>query len=373
MAYAIMRTAKLKGGGVSASDMHTERERETPNADEKRTENNIYLVGEKGERLRYKVDEVIAEAQTKTSRKIRRDAVECVEFLMTASPEHFRKTESGEVDMRREFEFYDKCGEFMEKLESRGMRFVKAVAHRDETTPHIVAYAVPLDENGRLNCKSHLGGKQKLKDLQDEFAEIMEPLGLERGIKGSVAEHQTIQKYYGKVEMLDEAIANKERAEAMMVESSRRLQTKLDLRETPLVDFVKAFAEPNRLVETSGGLTLVGRDDPTKISAIITPDNKAFAVTGDKISDGSSLMLLTKLSGRDAVTVTKLIADRFGSESAAIATENYAKEIVATASRPAEAAEEKREFNQAKITQEVERAVAPQQQREINGGRSLSR
>ena len=44
----------------------------------------------------------------------------------------------------------------MEQLEDRGFVFVKAVAHRDEQTPHVVAYGVPLDKSKRLNCKSHL-------------------------------------------------------------------------------------------------------------------------------------------------------------------------------------------------------------------------
>ena len=60
---------------------------------------------------------------------------------------------------------------------------------------------VPIDERGRLNAKHFIdGGKvfdekrkewvekrgQKLRELQDDYAHAMEPLGLERGIKGSI-------------------------------------------------------------------------------------------------------------------------------------------------------------------------------------------
>ena len=86
-----------------------------------------------------------------------------------------------------------KTNEFMEQLEDRGFVFVKAVAHRDEQTPHVVAYGVPLDKSKRLNCKSHLGGREKLSALQDEYAERMKPLGLQRGIRGSQAEHQRVK------------------------------------------------------------------------------------------------------------------------------------------------------------------------------------
>ncbi|WP_252513350.1 plasmid recombination protein [Acinetobacter nosocomialis] len=30
--------------------------------------------------------------------------------------------------------------------------------HRDETTPHLVAYVVPIDSKGNLNCREFLAG-----------------------------------------------------------------------------------------------------------------------------------------------------------------------------------------------------------------------
>ena len=40
-----------------------------------------------------------------------------------------------------------------------GSNVVYAGIHRDETTPHMYAYVVPLDEaTGRLNCRKWLGG-----------------------------------------------------------------------------------------------------------------------------------------------------------------------------------------------------------------------
>ena len=42
--------------------------------------------------------------------------------------------------------------------------------HRDETTPHLIVYVVPIDEKGGLNAKKWLGGRSKLSQTQTEFA-----------------------------------------------------------------------------------------------------------------------------------------------------------------------------------------------------------
>jgi hypothetical protein len=76
---------------------------------------------------------------------------------------------------------------------------VRGELHLDESTPHIHAYLVPLDERNKLNCKSIFGGREKLSQFQDSYAAAMKPLGLERGIKRSRATHTEIKKYYGAV------------------------------------------------------------------------------------------------------------------------------------------------------------------------------
>jgi len=75
-------------------------------------------------------------------------------------------------------------------------RVVAAVVHRDEATPHLSAYVVPLTEDGRLSAKEFIGSRSTMRDDQTSFAESVSRLGLERGIKGSQATHQTVQHYY---------------------------------------------------------------------------------------------------------------------------------------------------------------------------------
>lgn len=181
------------GGSCGSADAHLERERETKNADEKKKEENRRLIGDKG-KLYDKVKAVIEEHGGKP----RKDSVECVEFFFGASPEHFQD-ERGGHDMKKVEEFERQSLVFMSQLEARGWKFIKAMTHMDERTPHITAFAVPIDPNGKLNCKHHLGGRAKMVALQDEFAEAMKPCGLERGERGSKATHQRVQQFYSTI------------------------------------------------------------------------------------------------------------------------------------------------------------------------------
>lgn len=332
MAFAIMRCAKLKGGAITASDKHTERTINTPNADRERTESNLYLRGERGDNLKQKIETAITNAQTQTGQRIRKDAVRCVEFFYGASPEYFEKPLTAEqekrqsergirqrvIDPQKELEFYRKVDEFMEQLEEREFVFVKAVAHRDEQTPHVVAYAVPLDRNKRLNCKAHLGGREKLSALQDEYAERMKSLGLERGIRGSRAEHQRVKTWYGRVELLDEAIKDRDQMAEMFEQTTRLLQQERGRLDVELIKMTKTLLPPERLVETQKGIAIVSRSNPAEVRALVTPDNKAFDVAGKQISDGSSIKLLEHFAPPNTKIeqLTALVAQRFGEETA---------------------------------------------------------
>lgn len=190
--YAIMRTRKLKtDGNVGASLAHAWRDRETPNADQSKTPENYHT----GANSRA---EAFAKYRTLLPEKVRKNGVRCIEYLVTYSPGALRKPE-------------DKSAYFNAALDwlraKHGKSLFYAGIHIDEKTPHLYAYAVPLDARGKLNCRSFLGGREKLSALQDEFHEAVgKPVGLERGIKGSRARHQTIRDFYGSIAALDAAI-----------------------------------------------------------------------------------------------------------------------------------------------------------------------
>lgn len=182
MAYAIYRTAKLGSfGEIGGSLSHTYRTRNTPNADENKAhlnEHSLQTYNSCFEAIKNSIPE-----------KRRKNAVLCIEHLITASPDW-----SG-WNTEKEKEFFDKSLEFV-KQKYGSENVIAHSIHRDETTPHLIVYVVPIDEKGGLNAKKWLGGRSKLSQTQTEFANHVKELGLERGLENSKARHKTIQKYY---------------------------------------------------------------------------------------------------------------------------------------------------------------------------------
>lgn len=186
MAYAILRFAKLKTWGqIAGSLSHNYRTRDTPNADYERSHLN--------EHTHETTQDVKNDIQNRLPDKYRKDAVMCLEHLITTSPDW------DGWNTPKETEFFEKSKKWL--IDRYGAENVIATSiHRDETTPHLVAYIVPLDpETERLNAKKWTGGKDELSKMQTSFAEEIEHLGIERGLKGSKAEHVPISRYYEKV------------------------------------------------------------------------------------------------------------------------------------------------------------------------------
>ncbi|QLE45023.1 DUF3991 domain-containing protein (plasmid) [Nostoc sp. C052] len=199
MAYAIARLKKLKRGNISGSASHTARERETPNADP--TQKNIRFIGSLNpeERLEDLVLAKIRDSEQK--RKIRTDAVYCVELLLSASPSYFRPncpTQAGYYEPQKLDEWLEATHQWL--ADEYGNRIVRAELHLDEATPHIHAYFVPLDDQGQLRCNHFFDGRQKIQQFQNSYYQTMRLIGLERGIKGSRAKHQDIKDFYRIVE-----------------------------------------------------------------------------------------------------------------------------------------------------------------------------
>lgn len=187
VAFAIMRCTKLAtGGSLAASLSHCYRERETHNADDARTPKNTHFGASSSSDALTRMRELWPE-------KRRKDAVLAVEYLFTASPEWWETTPP---EQRAEF-FRRSVRWLKEKYGSD--RVVTATVHRDETSPHLSAFVVPLTADGRLSAKEFVGNRRQLADDQTSFANTVADLGLSRGIEGSQATHETIASYYGKI------------------------------------------------------------------------------------------------------------------------------------------------------------------------------
>jgi len=214
MAFAIIRTAKLKtAGNLGGLNNHLERKMEVPNADADLTYLNRRQVGS-GDLVK----DVSSRLQAAGIEKPRKNAVLAIEHLMTASPEAFplRKDKApdgsgspyrlvgNKADIERWQTFEKNCMKWL-KERYGAANLVNFTVHVDEQTPHIHAIVVPIDAKGKLNCRHYLGGREKLRELQDSFAAAHQGIGLERGVQGSKAHHTTVKQFYGQAKTFEKA------------------------------------------------------------------------------------------------------------------------------------------------------------------------
>lgn len=184
--------SKVKGAGsVAGKSTHNYRLGEVPNADPQRA----YLNKEYINTQRDLAPAIEARINEAGITRIRHDAVKGMEFILTASPERFKRDESGQVvgDMRNGKWVAENLRFMQEKY---GKNLVAFTLHQDEKTPHIHAVVVPITADGRLSAKE-LFNPKTLRQLQTDYAQAMKPFGLERGTEGSRARHVSMKQIYG--------------------------------------------------------------------------------------------------------------------------------------------------------------------------------
>jgi hypothetical protein len=189
---AICRVAKVKGAGsISGKADHNYRQGQVPNADPDRQHlNHEYVLNY--ETLGKAIDGRIENAGI---HRVRQDAVKGMEFILTASPEAFKRDQAGQVTGDyRESDWLKANLTFMQ--ERYGLNLVAFTLHQDEKTPHIHAIVVPITPDNRL-CAKELFSPKTLRQLQTDYAAAMKPYGLERGIEGSRARHIDMKHIYG--------------------------------------------------------------------------------------------------------------------------------------------------------------------------------
>lgn len=233
--FCIMRIKKLHtnanvGGAVS----HHLRTRETDNADPEKIKKdffwpNTYPKNEKGFldksqntdfEKRKEMQQITMSIYKKLlPEKVRKNGVRAVEFMMTVSPEVMQRKDFNAI------EYLNACGNWaIEKFGKENVFFI--AQHFDETTPHVSILLTPKDENGKLNARKFFGGREKMQELQDDFFEkVGNEFGLDRGLRGSKAKHQDIQKYYQKLNERTEEIDDIKTAVALRMPKKKILQS----------------------------------------------------------------------------------------------------------------------------------------------------
>ena len=178
--YAIMSFAKYKGPEITNIEAHNERRKEryasNPDIDLSRSKHNFHLI-EPPQRYRAEAERQISAAGCRT----RKDSVQVVEVLFTATPEFFKGKKLPEIR-----QFFEEILRFFEQYQSRET-IISAVVHMDEKTAHMHLSFVPLTPDGRLSAKEIVGNKKKLTWWQDKFWEHMAAKypDLERGESAS--------------------------------------------------------------------------------------------------------------------------------------------------------------------------------------------
>jgi hypothetical protein len=230
--YAILRIAKHSDmSSVRRSGKHKDREQDTPNADPDLTPTNETEGAQTSAEL---VSAIQARVDLATIKATGTDKpVIAVEYMITASPEFFKGAHKAkQVDA-----YFEKAKAWLRKKHGTD-NVVSVTRHNDEKTPHLSAFVVPLvehqestrkrsvivgkDEHGKpiretrtystpasvnLSAKHFFGDAKALSELQTEFhSSVALQFGLERGIQGSRATHQTVQRFYANIEQAGIAI-----------------------------------------------------------------------------------------------------------------------------------------------------------------------
>ena len=208
--FAIVRVSKIKEAGALAGHSgHVLRTIPTPNANTDHPRGVVRLFGDADPKT------TVESAIATLGRPPRKGAVLALEVLLTASPGWLREgLPPGQYHPER----VKILAEAAQKWTAKTFPDCPAVAHLhlDESTPHIHLTVVPIDrtpsakgtkKEARLNAARWVDGSEKLKAIQDAWAETLAPYGLVRG-QPSDRRHKTIQALYKELET-DRAVAAK--------------------------------------------------------------------------------------------------------------------------------------------------------------------
>lgn len=170
-----------------------------------------------------------------TGRKVRKDAVLAIEVVLTYSS---AANEGLDLDAWKKENVDWLKGYFGEE------NIMSAVLHMDEAVPHIHAMVTPIDResgNPRFNAKKWLGGREKMMEMQDDYAKAMSKFNLQRGEKATRAKHEDISEF---CKALNKAAAQKP-PQRVMYKDDVEYQSALD--EYYKQQSIKLFALEQRL------------------------------------------------------------------------------------------------------------------------------
>ncbi len=175
----VFRMQKIKSAiSLRHSLMHAMREQNTPNADPNKLKDNQTFRFKNGELVGSNtVADCMNNYHNKLPKKIRKNAVHCLEFVVSGSHEQMMK-----MTEKERYKFFSESALHIAKKCGGTKNIIHAQIHNDEKTPHLTLFIVPIDDKGKLNARKFVGGtKDVMRKWQTEIAEVGKKYGLERG------------------------------------------------------------------------------------------------------------------------------------------------------------------------------------------------
>ena len=205
MGFAVFHASKGKSSGSSLGahiDRDEKQKQSFRNADPDRSALNVdFQVAGTGKKLNEAIRTRITEGY-KGNKDIRKDAVTHLSLIFTGTHEDMKAIEQDKEKMQK---WIERNYNFVirEFGKENIMRFT---LHRDERTPHIHAVVVPLTADGKLTAREVLGGRMAMSARQTRYGQAMAEFGLERGVIGSKAIHNSEGWYLGQQKKEQEAV-----------------------------------------------------------------------------------------------------------------------------------------------------------------------
>ena len=214
MSYAIIRNANHKMNAVPLLERHTERRNKNysnKDIDLSRSSENYHLKKIEAATYQQEFERIRQKHNLKGNLRLtgeKQSNVMC-EFVITSDKEFFER-----LGTERTRRFFEDAFNFVTAKVGESF-VVSAVVHMDEATPHMHVTYIPVingkDRKGnpckRINCSEFWKGRDSYSRLQDEYYDFITARGydLERGVKGSTAEHLSVAEF--KLKKTEEQLA----------------------------------------------------------------------------------------------------------------------------------------------------------------------
>lgn len=206
MGYSVLKIKKLKTSTALINrQSHDYRTKEVLNADKDKSPENKVIIENQYGTYEDAYNAKINESPAYKYYKPRCDAVKALDVMLTFSHESI-----GKIDMEQ----WEELSVKWLKDTFGADNVVSVVEHNDEQTPHLHAIVIPM-HNERLNASEYVGSPAKMSALQSSYGKAVEPVGLKRGLKYSVAKQEVLKAFYAKVnEAYEKELPEVERKES---------------------------------------------------------------------------------------------------------------------------------------------------------------